>query len=463
MLPPFDSWLTAAVCADVIAASRASAASLAARQTRRLGALLAAAGAHSPMYRPLLAHRDVARIPLGELPIVRKPELMRRFDEWVGDPEIRLDEVRRFIADPVNIGAPFLGRYMVWESSGSTGEPAVFIQDAAAMATYDALEGLRKPDLRPTRRWFDPCGLSERIVFVGATGGHFASTVSIERLRRLNPLLASSVHSVSFLQPAEKVIDALHRLSPTVVATYPSAAVMLAEEQLAGRLRIAPQEIWTGGETLSPAMRARIRSAFDCPVVNSYGTSEFLSLATECALGSMHLNSDWAILEPVDARGDAVAPGTAGATTLLTNLANHVQPLIRYDVGDRVTLEPAACACGSRLPVIDVQGRCDEMLVFGSGRKVRILPLGLTTVLEDAAALFDFQLVQDGSNSVVLSIGEGGGAGKSSLRRGLAVLSAFLAEQGAGRVRVRGSSGHPARVGRSGKVQRVVGLRPDRS
>ena len=86
------------------------------------------------------------------MPIVRKAELMRSFDTWCCDPALRLEPLRRFVADPGNIGRPFLDRYTVWESSGSSGEPAVFVQDAAAMAVYDALEALRKPDLRPMRR-----------------------------------------------------------------------------------------------------------------------------------------------------------------------------------------------------------------------------------------------------------------------------------------------------------------------
>jgi phenylacetate-CoA ligase len=84
------------------------------------------------------------------------------------------------------------------------------------------------------------------------------------------------------------------------------------------------------------------------PVANSYVASEFLSLAFECERGHLHLNSDWVILESVDPRGDAVPLGQAGATSLLANLANHGQPLIRYDLGDRVTQHDHACACLSR-------------------------------------------------------------------------------------------------------------------
>ena len=217
--------------------------------------------------------------------------------------------------------------------------------------------------LHPPQRVLDPWSLTERSVFVGATGSHFASTVSIERMRCLNPALAHRLHSVSFLQSLPRLVAELGTLAPTTLATYPSAAVLLAEERLAGRLEIAPQAIWTGGETLSPAMRAFVQQAFGCPVVNSYGASEFL-------------------------------------------------------------------------------------------------PLALSTVLEDDAGLFDFQLVQQGPCELLLSTGLRGQAGNSALRRARALLAAFLARQGAVGVQIHCRSGQPGRRGRSGKVQRVIAPLP---
>ncbi len=130
------------------------------------------------------------------------------------------------------------------------------------------------------RRAWDPFGLGERIVFLGATGGHFASTVSIERLRRLNPFLAMSISSLSFLQPIERIVAQLEARRPRVIATYPSAAILLAGEFRAGRLRSAPEEIWTGGETLTPGMRSFVQEAFGCAVVNSLYSGCLSSPAT---------------------------------------------------------------------------------------------------------------------------------------------------------------------------------------
>jgi phenylacetate-CoA ligase len=457
MLPPFDPFLSFSTALDVAAASRADAQALAQRQQRRLAALLQGAARRSPLYRTLLQGRDPARVALHELPVMHKRDLMQQFDRWVGDPALQLDALRRFTADRSHIAEPFAGRYLVWESSGSSGEPGVFVQDAAAMAVYDALEGVRRTVLRPPDGALDPW-LDGRIAFVGALEGHFASTVSLQRLRRLNPLLARRLCSVSCLQPWPRLRAELEALAPAAIATYPSAAVLLAEEHLAGRLALAPREVWTGGETLSPAMRRFVEQAFGCKVVNSYGASEFLTLATECRAGRMHLNSDWAILEPVDARGRPVPPGQASATTLLTNLANQVQPLIRYDIGDRVTLLPVACECGSQLPVIDVQGRSDDTLrLAGNGRRpVQVLPLAIATVLEDDAGLFDFQLVQQGPAELLLRTGLAGEAARRVLPRARRILAAWLAQQGVAPVHIHCRSGEAAQPGRSGKIQRVV-------
>jgi phenylacetate-coenzyme A ligase PaaK-like adenylate-forming protein len=457
LLNPLTS---AVVAADVMVAAQGNPDALEVRRRRRLASLLASACRRSAVYRERLAGCDPQRVRLQDLPVMRKADLMRRFDDWVTDPRIRLGALRRFMSSRSRIAEPFLGRYVVWESSGSSGEPGVFVQDMTAMAVYDALEALRRPLLRPVERMFDPWYLGERLAFVGAVEGHFASNVSLTRLRQLNPAMSQRLHLVSFMQPMPQLLARLNALAPTIIATYPSAAVLLAEERAAGRLEVSPREVWTGGETLSPAMRRFVSESLGCAVVNSYGTSEFLTLACECHCGRMHLNSDWAILESVDRHGHEVPQDEPGATTLLTNLANQVQPLIRYDLGDRITIRSRPCECGSHLPVIDVQGRSDDTLRFGlpHGRNLSVLPLALSTVLEDEAGLFDFQLVQEGPNDLMLSTPRDGAEGHDAVHRAGRVLSAFLRRQGAQHVHVHCYSGRSNMQGRSGKIQRVMAL-----
>jgi phenylacetate-CoA ligase len=457
----FDAWQTACAYADVVATSRAAASTWQAHQALRLAELLRGAALNSPLFRQRLAEVGPganAFDTLQRLRPVRKRELMQRFADWVTDPALTLPALRAFVRQRANRGEAFLGRYLVWESSGSSGEPALFVQDERALAVADALEAARGPiSLAGSGGWADlwmAGGSAERIALVAATEGHFASVVAFERARTLNPWLGATSHSFSFLQPLAQLVEQLNAFAPTVLASYPSMAWVLSEEQRRGRLKIAPHALWTGGETLTPATRRTLGERFHAPVRDSYGASECFLIANECRCGHLHLNADWVVLEPVDEHGNAVAPGEFGATTLLTNLANHVQPIIRYDLGDRVRFVPGACGCGSSLPVIDVQGRADDVLTLedSQGHAVHLAPLALTTVLEDEAGVFDFQLAQRGPHSLRLDVYGGGPHAGAA-----AALRKFLREQGLGTTRVQShSDAHEAERGRSGKQRRVV-------
>ena len=68
---------------------------------------------------------------------------------------------------------------------------------------------------------------------VGAIGGHFASRVSAQRLWTANPWLAAASRAFSILQPTASLVDQLDRFAPSIMATYPTAAALLADPVLA--------------------------------------------------------------------------------------------------------------------------------------------------------------------------------------------------------------------------------------
>src|SRR5581483_5401678 len=230
-----------------------------------------------------------------------------------------------------------------------------------ALAVYEALQLIRFRRLQSPALLATALLANDRYAFVGATGGHFAGNASVERLRVLYPWLAHRVRTFSILEDISKLARQLDHYQPTLLATYPTAANLLADEQQRGRLAIRPREVWTGGEGLSEAQRLHIAQTFGCTVHDDYGSSEFLSIAWDCGQGALHLNSDWVALEAVDDCYRPVPPGVASHSVLLTNLANQVQPLIRYDLGDSITLLEHRCRCGSPFPAIRVEGRCDQV------------------------------------------------------------------------------------------------------
>ena len=462
----FDALHLQGAMLDVMAATHAPPTLVVQRQQQRLVRLLDAARG-SAVYRERLgAGQRLRSASLRHMPPVTRHELMSRFDEWVTDPALRLGELRDFVADTSRVAQAWLGRYMVWESSGTSGQPGIFVSDAQAMAVYDALEAVRHRVPNQVGRGlmsafaaFDVLGTQDRHALVTATGGHFASVVSFERLRAINPWLGAAARSFSLMQPLDELVRQLNEFQPSVLATYPTAAVLLAEEAEAGRLRIAPRCVMTGGETLGHAARERLVRAFGATVRGSYGASEFLPIAWECAHGHLHVNEDWVLLEPVDEKHRPLPPGQRSHSVLVTNLANLMQPLIRYDLGDQVTVTGERCACGSGLPVIEVQGRADDVLQVSGRRKgerVSLLPLALCTVVEEEGGVFDFQLQQRGPSTLVLRVPLRGDAAEVAIGRCRDALQHFALSQGAEPIRVLGETGCDVPRGRSGKACRVA-------
>ncbi len=454
----YDSarWSKAAL--DVWTGSLASSAAIAAKREQRLLELVAYAFEASPYYARLYRKLPVSStsgLRLRDLPPVTKHSLMAEFDDVLTEPALNARAVDHFVAEPDRRGGALLGRYSVWTSSGTTGEPGYFVHDPDALAVYDALEWQRFRGVRSASDLTRQLIAGDRYAMVAATGGHFAGIATVERMRRSMPWLAASLKGFSLLQPLKQLVAELNEFRPTLLASYPTAAQMLADEQQAGRLRLRLREVWTGGETLANPARAQVQRAFGCPVRNSYGASEFLPIAWECPYRNLHLNSDWVILEPIDRHGRPVAPGTRSHSVLLTNLANRIQPLIRYDLGDSITIMGAPCGCGSRFPMMSVEGRTDEALVFplAAGGTATVVPLALTTVMEDDACVHDFQVTQTEPRKLQIRLGSDEHGSAREVRR---ALGSYFDALGIGAVTIDIARRPPARDEVSGKLRRVI-------
>lgn len=427
-------------------------------QVQRFHKLLGYALKHSPIYRKKYGRVDQSAVLLHELPSVTKKELMAHFSDWVTDSSIQLAEVKKFLSDPRKMGQLYLDQYTIWESSGSSGIPGIFIESGEAMSIYDALEFFRKSTYQKIHQCLDPFCLSDRVALVVANTGHFASIVSFERMRAHYPYLQDHFQSFSILESYDALVNQLNTFGPNVLVTYPSAAVMLATAKKRGDLQIKLAEVLTGGENLTAAMKTYLQEVFDCEVINSYGASEFLPIAWACDAGKLHVNADWVILEPVDKNYQPIPLGQMSHTTLLTNLANYVQPLIRYDLGDSVCIHQRPCSCGCHLPTIELLGRCDDVLCMknAAGEWVELLPLAIATVLEEEAHVFDFQIEQIAPQSLSIALPMSQKDGGAIMRRCKKVLGDYLSEQGIQSMRWIEKFGAQKIWGRSGKIKRIM-------
>ena len=425
---------------------------------QRANNLIGFARANSPFYQERWRGLPQDGISLPELPVVTKPELMSRFDDWLTDRSVKLSAVTRFLADRAHIGERFLGRYIVWKSSGSTGEPGIYVQDRSALATYDALLAvqMRSPHVASQYAW-GILARGGRAALVAATGDHFASIASWQRVCRGTPW--PNARTFSVMEPLSELVVELNEFQPAFLASYPTSLAMLASEQRDGRLHISPACVWAGGEYLSTASHAAIERAFGAVLINEYGASECLAIAHSCFRGHLHINEDWVVLEPVDRDYRPTRPGEPSHTVLLTNLANRVQPIIRYDLGDSVTVSAKRCACGSPLPTIRAEGRRDDVLSMRAkdGSLVRLSPLALTSIVEESIPHHRFQLVQTAPDEIEVRLDSSDEKRRrAEWRAAQRALRAYLARQSLDNVRLHLAAQAPVPDARSGKFREVL-------
>ena len=446
---------------DTWVAGKLGSAAIAHRQRRRLRELVEFARVHSPYYADRYRDLPVSGVQdIRALPPVAKGDLLRCFDGWVTDREVTRAGVDAFVADKSLVGARFLGRYFVCTTSGTTGVPTILIHDAGMLALTSAVElaravpawGLSAAD------WIRFGQLGGRVAGTFVTGGHFQGVASMRRRHLENPRRRQTARMFSALAPLDEMVAGLNEYQPAVLAAYPSSLALLLEEQERGRLNIDPVLILPTGETLTAELRNALESIFRGHVRQSYGASEMPVIAYDCGRGGLHVNADWVVFEAVDEEYQPVPPGVPSRRVLLTNLANRLQPLIRYEMGDSVVVSPEPCACGSPLPSIAVEGRNDEILRFRgpAGRLVAIMPMALWSVVKDTPGVFRFQAIQTGAEDLKVRLEPKSGALREQVIQSLLHnLRAYLELQGLQNVQIAFPAEPPVPHPVSGKFRHV--------
>jgi phenylacetate-CoA ligase len=375
---------------DARRAKRQGPTAIAERQRTRLSKLVNFARTNSPFYRELYRHLPEQVEHTTLLPATDKKRLMARFDEWSTDREVTFEKVRAFIDNRDLVGERFLGKYFVATTSGSTGTPGVFLLDDRTLAVGAALLSRGISDWLSFGDYVRVVLGGVRMATVVATGAHFAGIVTATLLRKR---YGERVKVLAAQAPLPELVAQLNQFRPTIFAAYASVGALLASEQDAGRLRINPALVVLTAEGLPVGEYERIARAFHAKVRHTYMATESTMVAYSCEHDWLHVGSDWLVVEPVDANYHPVPPGEQSHTVLVTNLANRIQPILRYDLGDSVVVRPERCPCGNLLPAIRVQGRvADTLTFFRNGAKVSVPPLVFE--MDHTPGVDLFQLVQ---------------------------------------------------------------------
>jgi phenylacetate-coenzyme A ligase PaaK-like adenylate-forming protein len=330
-------------------------------------------------------------VVLDDLPIINKAMMMENFDRFVTDTRLKLADLQTHIRQ-ITRDEYYLGEYRVFTTSGSSGQKGVFVSNrrewSTALAGYFRCAEFMGLYLRFPNRWRvatvggdSPIHVTYRMVV--------SSDIGINRNLRLQA--TSGIRDL---------VRSLNAFRPDVLVAYSSMAALLALEQLEGRLNIRPQVVSTMAEVRTGDMSRKIGEAWGVIPFDNYGMTEAgIVFGSDCPLHrGIHIFEDLLIVEVVDEDNRAVPDGLPGQKLLITNLFNHSQPLIRYEVSDMITISTESCPCGRPLRLISrMEGRSDDIIYLKSpdGPEVPVHPIHFHTALGAFPEIKEYRIVQE--------------------------------------------------------------------
>jgi len=324
-------------------------------QEERLGKLLRYAKENVPYYHKRLKGPSVRSFEdLGRIPITPKEDVRENPDSFLSMAN-RKEELYRML------------------TSGSTGAPMGVFYDGR-----DSAYGFALRFHSFTECGFGPSDLLANIMLSRLQP--FPMQRFMYRVRNLNPL-----------QDEKKILGELAGIRPDIIVAYPSTLSLLADMNPPGSSALRLKRIISASEQLTEKSREAISKSFGCDVRNYYGSNESWALGWECEMGSLHINSDSAIIDIVDDDGRPVSRGQPG-NVLLTSLWRYSMPFIRYAIGDRAAFGPP-CKCGRGTHVLkSLEGRGEDIVILPSGK--RFMWFRLELLIKNLPGVLRYQGIQ---------------------------------------------------------------------
>ena len=281
-------------------------------------------------------------------------------------------------------------------TSGTTGKPLILYWSLQTVREWYGLFEAR------CRNWY---GVSRHDRWA-ILGGQLVTAVMSRRPpfwiwnAGLKQLYMSSYHLSPDLIPY--YLDALRRYKIKYLLGFTSSLYELAQVILhTGQRDFDLSVVIANAEPVYDYQRVAIEDAFSCPLRETYGMAEIVTAASECEHRSLHL---WTDVGSVELDGEDKNGKLKGTGELIaTSLINFDMPLIRYRVGDRLTLSTAGelCTCGRTLPIVtSVDGRTDDLLFTSDGRRIYGADTALAT---HDLPILEAQIIQDALDRVRLN------------------------------------------------------------
>ena len=280
-------------------------------------------------------------------------------------------------------------------TSGSTGQPLVFMQDSNYRDYVTA-------DIQRHIGWVGwKLGDLQAVIWGRSGDRSFKQRIRANLINwiwnrfQLNAFEMTEGKMTAFSERAD-------RQRPRILFGYPSSINTFAEFVSKNpSYNIRFNGIFTTAEVLLPHIRSSIEETLGGKVFNRYGTLELGGIACECAEHSgLHISIENNYIEILHNELPA-APGETG-DIIVTNFNNYGLPFIRYSIGDTGGWdEGKTCPCGRASPMLkNIEGRTVEMFKTLDGRTIRTT--GFSCM--NHPAIKQFQIVQKALDKLIVRL-----------------------------------------------------------
>jgi phenylacetate-CoA ligase len=312
------------------------------------------ASAHAPYYSNVIRERalDLNTCLPSDFPVLTKSILMSNFDDIVTDRRVTKKIVADFLTRSSDPRDRLFNELTVMHTSGTSGEVGYFLyaptdykrMNANARRNGRAFRGLLKGRKRPFRRI--------RVAFYGATGGHYAGVTAIASMQRGLRRLFVRGAAFEVNTPLPDVVAGLNEFQPDFLIGYTAALRMLATEQGAGRLKVAPRAVVASGEVTTKRDLEALSGAFvGARSISIYACTEHMMLGISSPDGESMMLTDYNLI--FEFHEDH---------SIITNLFNFTVPLIRYRMSD--ILQPMTAPGAHPILIRNLVGRAEQMPTF---------------------------------------------------------------------------------------------------
>lgn len=188
-------------------------------------------------------------------------------------------------------------------------------------------------------------------------------------------------------------VENLLKFCPEYIVGFPSSIYEVASYGLQHNLNFKSgvvKAIFPTAEVVTNTQREVIETFFNSKMIDQYASSEGAPFIFECKMGNLHLELQSGVFEVLDQHN---LPTQSGRL-IVTSFTTYGTPLIRYDIGDTITLKNGACTCGNQNPMVQtIGGRIDDFVYSKENGKINLG--NISNTLKGTKGILKFQVVQN--------------------------------------------------------------------